>query len=677
MLRKLHIRRAHWSACCFFLLTAFSSEASNPSPENCQLSLQLIPTMVSCNGAGDGKITLVIFDENDPPLIDQIEWSTGAMDQEQLSGLAPGIYSVTVTNTTECTATASIEITEPTGLGSIVLDVQDVLCAGEENGEVVLTAFGGTPPYTYHTPEGDFTINGGEQLLLTGVAPGNYSISLEDLNGCTINSAYTVEEPLPLEMASFESIGVECPDDTTGFATLVPSGGVEPYTYQWSNGANGPTVENLGSGPHLIQVFDANGCLLEWDFEIEILDVELPQIQAQPITLFLDQNGEAVLQAEMLDAGSTDNCGITSLEVDQSMFNCDEVGLQPVTLMAMDSQGNMSTTSVSISIQDTIQPTLELPNDTILYDCSGYFEYEVFALDNCQVNQPSLVVGLPSGSNFPIGTTEVIWEVTDIPGGNKATRSFTVTVANTLTAAIDAAVPSCAEANGGMASVIAQGGTPPYNYLWDDTNAQTSDTAFALPGGLYTVWITDSTGCTTQAEVAIEELPLPVVTSFNIINENFNNQMGGIQINPSGEEPLTFQWYQNGVPFSTEEDLSGIAGGFYFVEITDANGCVGTSQTYEVRNITSTREVSIADQIQILPNPVLGKTLIVRLPVAMMTAPGLQVRVFDNTGQTIPIQWMAGAEQLQVLLPDLTAGMYWLRLETAGVFASRGFLWVE
>jgi len=218
MLRKLHICRASWGACFLLLFLSFTAKTSNPPSENCALSVQLVPTMVSCNGANDGKITALIFDENDPPLIDDIKWSTGTLDQEQISGLAPGTYSVTVTNTTECTTTASIEITEPAGLGSVVLDVQDVLCAGEENGEVVLTAFGGTPPYTYNTPEGDFTINGGEQLILTGVAPGNYSITLEDLNGCTINSAYTVEEPLPLELNSFEAIGVECPDDSSGIA---------------------------------------------------------------------------------------------------------------------------------------------------------------------------------------------------------------------------------------------------------------------------------------------------------------------------------------------------------------------------------------------------------------------------------------------------------------------------
>ena len=656
MKRKLHFLT-------IALVSSFSLYATNP--EECQLSVSLVPQHVSCNGAGDGGVTAIIFDENDPPMLSEVIWSTGAQDVNSIQNLLPGTYSITVTNTDECTVTESIEITEPGELGSIVLDIQHVACAGEASGAVTFTAFGGTPPYTYNTDQGVFTVNGGENLVVENVLAGSYSAQLEDANGCMISSSYTVNEPLPL-IASFVDVeGVLCPDDSTGTATVVAEGGTAPYFYQWSNGDTTETATNLPVGLVSVVVRDANNCLWQDNEAIVILDTEAPNVVVNnTLEIFLDDQGQAVLTPEMVDAGSSDNCAIESMNLDVTNFDCSDLGMQMVTLTVTDVIGNSAIAMTEVMVLDTIPPTLILPSDTVLFNCDGYFEYEVFAEDNCGAATPVFIDGLESGSFFPEGNIVIVtYEVEDIPSGNSTSGSFEVSVLNTVEASIVDVQNSCPDEATGQATVEGMGGSGSYTYQWGDANQQTTPTAIGLSQGDYSVTVTDSLNCAMEVFVMVEEFPGIEISDFQVVNENSGAGDGAIDIIVNGVEPFVFEWFLDGGSISDQQNLAGLSAGIYTVQITDANGCMFTSDPFEVENISSVSDFT-GQPFELFPNPA-GEYLYIK--GVDFDKHATQVDVYTADGQAVRLSSvLVASRQLRLNLNDLPVGLYLIRIIVDG-----------
>ena len=127
----------------------------------------------------------------------------------------------------------------------------------------------------------------------------------------------------------------------------------------------------------------------------------------------------------------------------------------------------------------------------------------------------------------------------------------------------------CNGINNGTATVSASGGTPPYTYLWD--NSETTPTAAGLSPGQHDVVVMDANGCITgQAITITAEVTIFTTVSLQAQNNCFGDADAAILVTPSnGAEPYVYLW-------STGEDTPGISelpAGDYFVSITDANGC--------------------------------------------------------------------------------------------------------
>ena len=86
------------------------------------------------------------------------------------------------------------------------------------------------------------------------------------------------------------------------------------------------------------------------------LDAINPVAIAQDVTVALDASGNGTVTAAMIDHGSTDNCGIASISVNNTSFNCANVGINPVTITVTDNNGNTSTASANVTVVDNIAP---------------------------------------------------------------------------------------------------------------------------------------------------------------------------------------------------------------------------------------------------------------------------------------------------------------------------------
>ncbi|MBN4066107.1 SprB repeat-containing protein, partial [Candidatus Amoebophilus asiaticus] len=141
----------------------------------------IIPTNVSCNGAGDGVANLIVFSGVQPYTF---TWSTGATTQN-ITGLSPGTYTVQISDANGCNQNPSVNITEPTALTASFTTI-DESCPGASDGSIDLTVTGGTPPYTFAWSNGAITED------LSNLAAATFNLVLTDNNGCVINSTTNI-----------------------------------------------------------------------------------------------------------------------------------------------------------------------------------------------------------------------------------------------------------------------------------------------------------------------------------------------------------------------------------------------------------------------------------------------------------------------------------------------------
>jgi hypothetical protein len=225
-------------------------------------------SMVSCNG-NDGSIDLTVTGATQPYTF---MWSNGATT-EDLSGLAPGTYDVTVTDFWGCTVTTSATVAAriPT---AIVEGIVDASCFGYNDGSISLSV-SGQSPFTYMWSNGNLT------ATLSNLEAGTYTVTVTDADGCTTVAAYVVDEPDAIT-ATISKTDDTDPDPGVGNGTITLSGitgGTPTYMFSWT-GPDGFTstdqnLTGLKYGEYTVTITDQNGCTYvtsAFIFEPEICD---------------------------------------------------------------------------------------------------------------------------------------------------------------------------------------------------------------------------------------------------------------------------------------------------------------------------------------------------------------------------------------------------------------------
>ena len=176
----------------------------------------------------------------------------------------------------------------------------------------------------------------------------------------------------------------------------------------------------------------------------------------------------------------------------------------------------------------------------------------------------------PIATNLVGGTYQVV--VTDANGCQNNTTVTVNAPINNINLTTSTTGAACGLTDG-TATVIANGGTAPYTYTWNDPANQTTATATNLATGTYQVIVTDATGCQSNAMVAIitDVSTSTIVLTATVTNATCGNMNGAINLNISGGiAPYVIAW-DNGI--GNVEDPNNLASGVYSVVVTDATGC--------------------------------------------------------------------------------------------------------
>jgi gliding motility-associated-like protein len=219
---------------------------------SCGFFTTSVPTNILCNGACTGTATATPASGTSPYTY---SWNTTPIQNTQVAtNLCAGTYTVTVTDATNATATSVVTVTQLPAM-TITTTTTASTCQNNNGSATVATVNGGTATYTYL-----WTPGGGTGITENNLAPGTYTVTITDANGCTKTATATVLQTSGTLVTTVATTGSSCISNT-GSATASTNGGNPAYTYVWSPGGGaGVTINNLAPGTYTVSVTDASGC---------------------------------------------------------------------------------------------------------------------------------------------------------------------------------------------------------------------------------------------------------------------------------------------------------------------------------------------------------------------------------------------------------------------------------
>lgn len=255
----------------FYSFTVFDANNDSITKEfelkqSAQLTGSLDPTIyeggynITQQGGNDGKIKTSISGGATPYTY---LWNNGETKSE-IVDLYSGTYTVTVTDINQCAITLTQTMTQPTPLHIVSLQSPqhggyNLSCALSEDGAINLTVAGGVSPYEFVWNNGRFTED------MTGLKSGEYTVQIKDANGVKIYGTIVLSKPNPIDVSLTPAVypngkNTSCFNCSNGSITTIVSGGVAPYTYEWSSGQTTANISGLMAGTYVLSITDANGC---------------------------------------------------------------------------------------------------------------------------------------------------------------------------------------------------------------------------------------------------------------------------------------------------------------------------------------------------------------------------------------------------------------------------------
>ncbi len=517
--------------------------------------LTKVVTHVLCYGGNNGAIDLTVSGGVSPYTY---AWSNSATTQD-ISNLAAGTYTVTVTDANGCTKTTSATVNEPSDPLALSETNVDVLCYGNSTGSIDLTVSGGTPAYSYNWGGGITTQD------RSNLAAGTYTVTVTDANGCTKTISATITQPPSALTASATTTNSTC-GNPNGSVDLTVSGGTSPYTYAWSNGATTQDLSNVMAGTYTVTVTDANGCTKTTSATVN--NTGGPSLSETHVNVLCFGNSTGSIDLTVTGGTSPYTYAWTGGATTQ-----DRTNLAAGTYCVTVTDASACTAVLCVTITQPAEILLTETHVNLL--CYGT---STGSIDLTVSGGTS-----PYSYNWGGGVT-----TQDRTGLSAGTYTVTVTDANSCTKTLSATITTppdiepifltthvtCYGGNNGAIDMSVSGGTPGYTYLW--SNGSTTQDLANLTAGTYTVTVTDANSCTKAVGIIVIQPPVITLTETHVNVLCNGASTGSIDLTASGGTGvLTYDWSHIGGN-NNPQDPTGLAAGTYTVTVTDANNCTKT-----------------------------------------------------------------------------------------------------
>lgn len=521
-----------------------SIEIGSPLP----MQANPIVSNPSCFGDSNGNIDLAISGGTNPY---SVTWNTGQTG-ESIGNLSEGDYIFNAQDNNGCSFTDTISLDQPNEL-TVNLNADQILCYNDQNGSVTAQIDGGVQPYALQWS------NGETSYAIYNLDTGNYTITVNDGNQCSVTASAQINEPDEL-MVSLSATAPSCFGEYNGSITSQVSGGISPYTYSWTDGSTSQNLENIGGGSYCLVAIDANGCAITNCTYIEEPTELALSMNAMPVSCYGENDGNIVTQvsggvfpyqyswSNQASSAVLTNIpgGVYSLTVSDAnncVVSSEQTVFEPAALVINDSLTNVSCNgesngSASVLVSGGISPYTYLwdnsETNSVLNNLSaGYYTLTVSDNNSCQ-NTISISITQPEILEVELSSTDA-----HCYGG----------------------------ANGTMNSIVL-GGTQPYTWTW--SNGESNSSLDNLTAGEYCLSVTDANGCiASNCKTINQPDSLWVEASLSSPTCNGNNN-GNISLSiHGGTQDYSYTW-SNG---ATTQDIDLLSAGVYSLTVSDYYSC--------------------------------------------------------------------------------------------------------
>lgn len=496
-----------------------------------------------------------------------------------ISNLAPGNYTLSITDNGGCPFTNTYSITEPDELVIQTNLKKDISCFNAANGSIAITATGGTANLTYTWIKNGLPYATTKDI--SNLSKGDYTISVSDANNCTPKTAsYTIVEPAVLDAFLVNKTNVICFGDATGSISINATGGRLPYTFAWT-GSNGfsssnQNLTNIYAGNYNLVVTDNSGCTKNLSVQITQNTEILITAQTTPVICYGDN--DATIRINV--SGGTAPYQIQWNNLGTGTY-----------------QDNLAPGDYTVTVTDALNciktKTINIPDVPVFNVNPVVKNISCYGSKNGSINL-NLVGG--------IAPVKLVWSDGSTAGtvrNNLGPGTYTATITDSkpctisrtfiiiepqalsLSANVTHAF-DCTMSNSGAIQLIVSGGTLPYTYIWSN-GATTKDLA-NIGSGDYLVTVTDANNCSKQAQFSVNR-PAPLVATVvtntvfdcetKFVNQNFLAQVSG------GVPPYSLVWSSGTTSGTNNEIMNTNQNGTVILYATDAIGCK-TNYTFNV-----------------------------------------------------------------------------------------------
>lgn len=489
---------------------------------------------------------------------------------EDVSNLPSASYTIIVTDNNGCVDQITQMVDQPSEIISNSI-ITEINCYGDTTGAIDPNISGGQAPYNY------VWSNTSTSPSISNLSAGTYLLNFSDNNACLKSYSYVLEEPSSSLSVTIDKTEILCHGDSSGIIITNVSGGTPAYYYNWSNGMNSSTIQNLFSGSYNLILTDTNNCQLD-------------------TTIILTQPSSAMsLSATVSDVLCFgDSTGSIDLSISGGITPYTQLWSNSLTVILVDTTediGSLTADTYIVTVSDSNSCQQSLPI-TVNEPLQALSLTGIVSDAKCYGSSDGSIDISVLGGTLPYSylwsnsnTTQDITNVSAnsynvvITDSNACTQTQNFSVnqpSSPLTIVTNPTDVNCKNGSDGYIESFVSGGTPPYSYVW--SNSPITPAVYNLSAGTYTLTVTDANLCSSFSGAIVNEPVSELIVNSTIIDASCYGYLDGeISLTISGgTQPYYFNWgNQNEILLSNSgQTLYDLGQGNYFIRVRDKNSCI-------------------------------------------------------------------------------------------------------
>ncbi|KAA2238698.1 hypothetical protein F0L74_20995 [Chitinophaga agrisoli] len=527
------------------------------------------PTPITCNGRADGKVT-VTANGGLPPYTYSADNIT-FLPLNNFSDLAAGLYTVWAKDSKGNTGSAPFTITMPPVLSISVSAQQDVPCNGQSNGQITVTADGGTGALQYSLNDGPL-----QAQPVFNVPAGQYTVMVEDVNSCrAYTSQLNIAQPAQAVSLSVAPVNVGCNGESTGSITITAGNGVGPYQYQLNTGAWQPAnvFDKLAAGVYTVNVKDSKGCPATQP-NIGISEPPRLTISRDALTdakCFNEATGSVTVSAAG-GSGTVRYYINTAPAVPNATGIFTGLPAGDYIVTAKDDHNCTATVDAPVGQPVLLELTATITKVSCFGGATGKVALEehggtppfTYSVDGVNFGSQALFENLYAGHyTATVKDAHNCSASVPVDIDESPLLSFTATSTDAL----------CAGTPTGTITITGDGGKPPYTYSVDGAPFQSANVWQNITPGARLVSIKDANSCVKSNNIIVGQRPALTLQVTDKKPAGCAGGNAGALTVSAGGGTGTYTYSINGGAFQSSPVFNNLTAGSYTIVVKDDNDC--------------------------------------------------------------------------------------------------------